>query len=331
MSAAAPTAMEAADAASPPPNFVLQEETYTHDYLAQVPDDGYVHAEVAWLDLLQRHRHLYFDVKAPLVQYSLHDKRPRYCSAKQLHEAAMVVEESTAHIMAMQQRLLREWHAGATRFQAAWRGYMARKRVKAAMWRARIKKTERLFMIAQGIRRMREARRVRRTLKAVHHVKWLVARAHASMRQIQRLVRLYLFKCRRWNAAAQLQRWYRSRTRQKCLATALARLHGFLKRQRRNVLLEEYASAAVAARRQDRERRQAAYFSMKPDHVIVHRLVAARKAKLHEALVPRRMHGGVQNARSRSEAVLPLPMATNSMMARAFAMQSQARLAKPLS
>ncbi|CAK4072839.1 unnamed protein product [Aphanomyces euteiches] len=309
-----------------PPNHVLQQATYTSEYLHQALDAGYAEAERAWLDLLQRHRHLYFDVTAPLTQYSDQDKRPRYYTVKQLQAAAATIEASTASVMRMQQQLLIDWHNGATCFQAIWRGYSARKHTKALLWARRIKKTERLFVIVQGIRRLARERRHRWVLKACRHIKALVVRAHACAGRIQRLIRLYLFKCHRWHAAIRLQRWYIHRIRFKTTTLALTRLHGFLKRQRRNALLEQYAQAALAARRREREQRQAIYISMKPDHVIVHRLVAARKEKLAESLLPWRQPVK-RSSRSRSQAVLPLPLATNRMMSQAFSSKSLPHLA----
>ncbi|ETV84236.1 hypothetical protein, variant [Aphanomyces astaci] len=264
---------------------------------------------------------------APLVQYSVDDKRRRYCSSSQLQTASVAIEESTLDVMRLQQHLLVTWHRGARVFQALWRGHVARKAVRAAMWAARIRKTERLFRIVQGIRRLAMARRHRRGLKACRHIKGLVIRAHANAGRIQRLVRHYLFKCRRWNAATRLRQWYIHRVRHRNLTTALARLHGFLKRQRRNALLEEYTAAALEARRHQVERAQAVYFAMKPDQVIVHRMVAARKQTIKHSINPHRQHHHAKSNSSvdRSRAILPLPMATNTMMAEAFVQSSKRR------
>ncbi|ETW07510.1 hypothetical protein H310_02011 [Aphanomyces invadans] len=305
-----------------PRNHVLQQATYSPDYLTSSLDLGYKEAEEAWFALLQRHRHIYFDTMAPLVQYSVDDKRRRYCSATQLQTAAAAIEGSTLTVMKLQQQLLAAWHRGASLFQATWRGHVARKTMRAAMWAARIKRTEWLFRRAQGIRRLGLARRHRLARQACRHIKGLVVRAHVNAMRIQRLARHYLFHSRRWHAATRLQKWYVHRVRHRNLTTALARLHGFLKRQRRNALLEEYAAAALDARQRQRERAQAVYFSMKPDHVIVHRMVAARKRVVKDTLGTSRPPMAPNSSAHRSRAVLPLPMATNKMMAEALAAQS---------
>ncbi|EQC38494.1 hypothetical protein SDRG_04202 [Saprolegnia diclina VS20] len=310
-----------------PANHVLQEATYTDVYVHGHDVPGGISAvEAAWTRLLQRHRHLYFDVMAPLSQYSPDDKRPLYYSPTQLTTAAATIEARTEHVVALQHQLLLDWHKGATFFQAAWRGFVARRITRRQRFLLKIERVDHLYFVAFHRRRLALARRERRVRKAAAHIKCLARRAHERAAIVQRSVRLYLFKCERWRAAATLVRWYRLVSRRAKLRACARRLQRFVHWKRREEQLNELAAVAVAARRQHIEAKQAAYFALQPDHVIVHRLVMARKQDIYRALHPQQaLNQRLHSSGEMSVAPLRLPMASNAMLAKASVARSKLR------
>ncbi|OQR83167.1 hypothetical protein ACHHYP_15041 [Achlya hypogyna] len=310
-----------------PLNHVLQTPLYTAEYVhVHSRQEAIVAAENAWTALLEGHRRLYFDAMAPLTQYSPEDMRPRYYSPAQLEHAAAVIEAKTEHVMALQRQLLIDWHCGATRFQAAWRGFATRRRTCRRRFELKIQRVERLYFVAFHRRRLAIARHARRVQKAVKHIKFLVMRAHTSARVVQRSVRLYLFKCERWRAAARLVRWYRRASRLAKLRSRLGRIHRFVRWKRRETQLTELARVAVDARRRHMEFKQAAYMALQPDHVIVHRLVMARKQDVYRALHPElRSRPVVHSSAALQAAPLRIPMASKAMLAKAAIARAKMR------
>ncbi|KDO27227.1 hypothetical protein SPRG_07476 [Saprolegnia parasitica CBS 223.65] len=310
-----------------PANHVLQETTYTDAYVHGHDVAGGISAvEGAWTRLLQRHRHLYFSVMAPLSQYSSDDKRPLYYSPTQLATAAATIEARTEHVVALQHQLLRDWHRGATCFQAAWRGCLARRLTRRQRFLLKIERVDQLYFVAFHRRRLAIARRERRVRKAAAHIKSLARRAHVRATLVQRSVRLYLFKCARWRAAATLVRWYRRVHHRAKLRACARRLQRFVDWKRREVQLQELAAVAVAARRKHIEAKQAAYFALQPDHVIVHRLVMARKQDIYRALHPQQaINQRLRSSTEMSVAPLRIPMASKAMLAKASVARSKLR------
>ncbi|OQR95739.1 hypothetical protein THRCLA_07613 [Thraustotheca clavata] len=300
-----------------PPNHVLQKCTYTNEYIREHSrEKGCLAAEEAWTSLLERNRHLYFSVMAPLTQYSSDDRRPRYYTEKQLNQAALIIEKSTESVMEYQYQLLLDWHKSASLFQAAWRGYATRRITRIALFARRIQRMEELYYLAFHRRRLMIARHERYVRNACKHVKKLVLRAHTSAQIVQTCIRLYLFKCQRWNASTKIALWYRHTNRNRKLHLSLNRLHRFLTWKRREVELTKYANAALQARKRQIQSRQAAYFTLQPDQVIVHRLVLARKQDVYRALHPKaipRSYSSIEMA----QALPRMPMATKEMMAKA--------------
>lgn len=108
---------------------------------------------------------------APLTQYSEYDKRPRYYTAKQLEAAAGEIETRTQAVMNLQHQLLENWYRGSTLFQAAWRGFAARKALRKYIFQIKIKKLDRLFYLSVQIHRMNRERRDRLLKRAAMHIK----------------------------------------------------------------------------------------------------------------------------------------------------------------
>lgn len=311
---------------------LLEEQTYSQDALVTPePTKAQRVYDQGWTKVLKR-RHVY--AHSAVNHVSTADRGPHGRTRSELETGALVIEHRVQAQLRLQHQLLVRWRNAILPFQSLWRRYLARRQFQSLLWQARRECIER------HVRQCLALRALERTWCALCLTRNIRAYARGcKTKRVSRLVleratRLYLFRQARARASSRLSRWYRACLLRRRIAEGLARIVTLVRARAQEAKLHESMSAFHSARRRHVEFRQGIYFQMKPEAVLLQRMMEERKAQLRQGRggpppnvskkLKRRKQHKKNNRRGRKIQLSPLeqaciqnavPLASDAMLA----------------
>lgn len=199
---------------------------------------------------------LYLPDRLPNDDFDARDARRQLWTREQLAAFSDTVEQRAERVLLIQENALRHWRECAIQIQRLARGLLARRFV--ARERDKLLQLAALYAWerAQTLGRIARQRAVRTIQRVYRDYRDRTRERERARRSLQRVARLFLFRCQRRAACRVIQRafrWWQWRRRLLARAKALAQMHSLAIKQQK---LAVAAAAFRDAQRAARERRQ---------------------------------------------------------------------------
>lgn len=241
------------------------------------------------------------------------DNRKYFGSQEEVDAASRIIEERTRDDMRRQKELLEHWFEGAVAVQKIWHGYKGRKRFRKLRAKIEQQKADEAKRQAAFWRYMK---RDLATRKIVLHIKRYVVICiifKQSVKVLQRSMRLFLFRCRRYHARIKIENWYKVRGYRRRILIGLWKLRTRVYEKKRNEQANIAGLHFQNIRDKQKQSRQEAYNHIKPEAVLLQRLLNDRKNTIVMKKVTKKAHK--INTSNRIFPTLDVPLASNTMMA----------------
>lgn len=260
---------------------VLDVNTYSDQYVSPELEQGQEAYDLAWSDLLEGTRHLYFHTHPALDNHDVADARRYFCTPQELARAAEIIEQRTVESLKRQKCLLVAWNAGATGFQRIFRGFAARKRFVILLLARSKDRIGRFFAIKFALLRIRRrmtARLIQRRFRLYLSIR---RRYENALAVLERSSQLFVFRRRRLHARNRISRWQKRIFYRRKLLRAVHRLFRIAREAQKRALAQQAAEYFRDSQEFRRELKELAYFSQKKDTYVLHRRVKVRKVELY--------------------------------------------------
>lgn len=211
---------------------------------------------------------LYLPDRSPMVDFSARDRSRHLWTLNEIHAFGEVVEDRTQAMILAQEQLLLFWHRSAIQKQRVVRGFLARQRI--ARLRAALDQAAADIAAARAFARLcREQEHAVRAIQRAYraHLAYL-AYVDSCARCLQRSLRLFVFRCRRWQACQRIQRVFRRYRFCVYVSTHVRRLVHMLHACYQHEQLEQLSRSFRQANQQRLDRDQAQLWAQHPTQMV---------------------------------------------------------------
>ena len=223
---------------------------------------------------------MYFNTLEALHNHDISDKGRYFCTPEGLLSGGVIVEQRTRATMDGQANLLRKWNVATTVIQCCWRKRVALQRC----WHLRYEKY-RSFLEHYFIRHflliaLQQKRCARIIQRRVKRYQYCCRRHDWAVSVLQSSMHLFLFRNRRYRAAEQIAVWYTISMYRRSVFKGLFRLCEMLRKTKLDSNSTLAGELYKKVSRRHRDVRQAAYFQLKPEAVLMHQMIEHRKYEI---------------------------------------------------